>query len=154
MPSGNDPFTGPPLQPTTSNTLRSQTSQHSLGSNTSAASTRPRQGGNLFAPSLSRRPTSRAMPRVEGEILADSDSEHNTSAQQHRQRQLRRVRHSSPETKHSRVKPKQQDEEQDFVNRQPDGGFLLGLAQFGEVVAVPQVLTPKTEEEIDQEGEI
>jgi hypothetical protein len=47
-----------------------------------------------------------------------------------------------------------QEEEQDFVNRQPDGGFLLGLAQFGEIVAVPQVMTPKTEEEADQEGEM
>ena len=159
MPSSrqpHDPFTDAPLRPTTSNAtslgtqspLRDQTSQHSLRSNASAASARPRQQRDLFAPSLSRRPTSRATPRVEDEVLADSDSENDLAT---RQRQLRRIRHGSPEGKHSRLKTKQ-DEEQDFVNRQADGSYLLGVAGFGETVAVPQMTVPKTEEELDQAG--
>ena len=87
-------------------------------------------------------------PRVEDEVLADSDSEQDLAA---RQRQLRRIRHGSPEGKHSRLKAKQ-DEEQDFVNRQPDGSYLLGVASFGESVAVPQMSIPKSEEELDQAG--
>ena len=154
----HDPFTDAPLRPTTSNSnalnaqpsLRSHTSQHSLRSNASTASNRPRQQrDNLFAPSLSRRPTSRATPRVEDEVLADSESEQDLAA---RQRQLRRIRHGSPEGKHSRLKAKQ-EEELDFVNRQPDGSYLLGVAGFGETVAVPQMSVPKSEEELDQAGE-
>lgn len=64
---------------------------------------------------------------------------------------MRRVRHGSPEGKLSRVKAKQ-DDEQDFVNRQPDGNYLLGVSGFGESVAVPQMSVPKTEEELDQDG--
>ena len=152
----HDPFTDAPLRPTTSNAtslstqapLRSQTSQHSLRSNASAASARTRQQRDLFAPSLSRRPTGRTTPRVEDEVLVDSESEQDLAA---RQRQLRRIRHGSPEGKHSRLKAKQ-DEEQDFVNRQPDGSYLLGVAGFGEMVAVPQMSIPKTEDELDQAG--
>ena len=152
-----DPFTDAPLRPTTSNatslaanpSLRNQTSQHSLRSNASTASSRTRQQRDLFAPSLSRRPTSRATPRVEDEVLADSDSEQDLALQ--RQRQLRRTRLGSPEGKHSRLKPKQ-DEEQDFVNRRSDGSYLLGVTGFGESVAVPQMSFSKTEEELDQAG--
>ena len=42
----------------------------------------------------------------------------------------------------------------DFVNRRPDGSFLLGVSGFGETVAVPHILPPKSAEEIEQEGEI
>jgi hypothetical protein len=42
----------------------------------------------------------------------------------------------------------------EFVNRRPDGSFLLGVAGFGETVAVPQLSPPKTTEEIEQAGEI
>ena len=155
----HDPFTDAPLRPTTSNatslaassSLRSQTSQHSLRSNASAASTRPRQQRDLFAPALSRRPTSRATPRVEDGVLVDSDSEQDLAAQ--RQRHLRRFGHGSPEGKHSRLKAKQ-DEDQDFVNRRPDGSYLLGVAGLGETVAVPQMSMPKTEEELDQAGDL
>ena len=152
----NDPFTDAPLRPTTSNatslapnpSLRTQTSQHSLRSNASTASTRTRQPRDLFAPSLSRRPTGRTTPRVEDEVLADSDSEQDLAA---RQRQMRRTRHGSPEGKHSRLKAKQ-DEEQDFVNRRPDGSYILGVAGFGETVAVPHIVAPETEEELEQAG--
>lgn len=152
MPSSrqpHDPFTDAPLRPTTSNAntqLRSQTSQHSLRSNTSNTSGRPRQQRDLFAPSLSRRGTT---PRFEDEVLADSDSEQDLTAQ--RQKQTRRIRHGSPDVKYGRVKGKQ-DEEQDFVNRKPDGSYLLGVAGFGETVAVPQMSLPKTEEEREQDG--
>ena len=82
-------------------------------------------------------------------MLADSDSERDFAAQ--RQRQLRRIRHGSPEGKYSRLKVKQ-EEEHDFVNRQPDGSCLLGVAGLGETVAVPQMTVPKSEEEIEQAG--
>lgn len=41
----------------------------------------------------------------------------------------------------------------EFVNRRPDGGFLLGVAGFGDTVAVPQISSPRTAEEIEQAGE-
>jgi hypothetical protein len=154
----SNPFDSvPPLQPTHSNvvpnnaTLRNQSSQHSLRSNASAASSRPRQQRDLFAPSRSRRPTGRATPHVEDEVLADPDTEEELTAAQHRQRQLRRVRHGSPESKHGRSKVKQ-TEAQDFVNRQPDGSYLLGVAGFGETSTIPQMSAPITEGESDQAG--
>ena len=45
-------------------------------------------------------------------------------------------------------------EEQDFVNRQPDGSYLLGVSGFGETMAVPPTTAPKTEDERDQEGKM
>lgn len=42
----------------------------------------------------------------------------------------------------------------DFVNRRPDGGFLLGVAGYGETVAVPYVPPPKSAQEIEQDGKI
>ena len=151
----HDPFTDAPLRPTTSNAtslanssaLRSQTSQHSLRSNASTASARTRQQRDLFAPSLSRRGTT---PRYEDDVLADSDTEQDLTAQL--QKQTRRAKHGAADTKYGRSKVKQ-DEEQEFVNRKPDGSYLLGAAGFGETVAVPQMSLPKTEEERDQEGE-
>lgn len=162
----HDPFTDAPLRPTTSNAtnpaLRSQTSQQSIRSNASAASSRTRgpTGSTLFAPALSRRPNSRSTPRVDdgSGILADSDSEiENEPSVQRPQRQLRRVRHGSPEAKGAGLgragKGKvKQEEEVDFVNRRPDGSYLLGVQGVGETLAVPQVTVPKTEEEIEQEG--
>ena len=62
---------------------------------------------------------------------------------------MQRVRHGSPEGKHSRLKAK---EEQDFVNRQPDGSYLLGISGFGEAMAIPMMAVPKSEEELDQAG--
>ena len=151
----HDPFTDAPLRPTTSNAtslaanppLRSQTSQHSLRSNASTTSARTRQPRDLFAPSLSRRGTT---PRFEDGVLADSDSEQDLASQRHKQ--TRRIRHGSPDAKHGRGRSRQ-DEEVDFVNRKPDGSFLLGLAGFGDTAtAVPQMTLPKTEEEREQEG--
>lgn len=144
--------------PTTSNatslastsSLRAQTSQHSLRSSVGAAPARSRQQLDLFAPSLSRRPTSRATPRVEDEVLADSDSEPELAAQ--RQRNPRRVRHGSPDGKHGRLKGKQ-EEEHEFVNRKADGSYLLGGTGFSEAVTVPNMSAPTTEEEIEQAGE-
>ncbi|KAK3713904.1 hypothetical protein LTR37_008154 [Vermiconidia calcicola] len=150
-----DPFTDAPLRPTTSNAtslapngpLRNQSSQQSLRSNASAASTRTRQQREgLFATSQARRPANRATPHVEDEVLADSDSEQDLVTQRQKQQQLRRIRHGSPEGKLNRSKPKQ-DKELDFVNRQPDGSYLLGGGGFGETVAVPQLPVTKTEEE-------
>lgn len=151
----HDPFTDAPLRPTTSNAtslstnsaLRTQTSQHSLRSNASTASARTRQQRDLFAPSLTRRGTT---PRYEDDVLADSDSEQDLTAQ--RQKQTRRIRHGGVDSKYGRNKAKQ-DEEQDFVNRKPDGSYLLGMAGFGETVTVPQMTLPKTDEEREQEGE-
>lgn len=126
--SQHDPFT------TTSNAAGP-----SLRTNASAAPTRTRQ--QLFAPALSRRPTSRTAARAEDDVLPDSDSEQeNVTA--HRQRQQhRRIRHGSPEGRHPRLKPKQQPqahvEEPDIVNRQPDGTYLLG----GSGVGLPTVPT-------------
>ena len=151
----HDPFTDAPLRPTTSNatnpSLRTQNSQQSLRSNASSASTRtrPPQQRDLFAPALSRKPTSRSTPRVEDEVLADSDSDREWAGQRHAQ--LRRARHGSPEGKNSRLKAKQ-DEEAEFVNRRPDGTYLLGVAGFGDAVAVPQMSAPKTDEEMSQAG--
>lgn len=150
----HDPFLDAPLRPTTSNAtslstnsaLRTQTSQHSLRSNASTASARTRQQRDLFAPSLTRRGTT---PRYEDEVLADSDSEQDVTAQ--RQKQTRRFRHGGADPKYGRNKAKQ-DEEQDFVNRTPDGSYLLGMAGFGETVTVPQMTLPKTDEEREQEG--
>lgn len=39
------------------------------------------------------------------------------------------------------------------MNRQPDGSYLLGVAGLGDTVAVPQMSFPKTEDELEQEGE-
>lgn len=67
------------------------------------------------------------------------------------QRQNRRIRHGSPEGKSSRLKAKQ-DEEQEFVNRGPDGSYLLGVSGFGDAVTVPQMSILKNEDEFDQSG--
>lgn len=125
----HDPFT------TTSNAAGP-----SLRTNASAASTRTRQ--QLFAPSLSRRPTSRTTPRVDDDVLPDSDSEQENATAQRQRRQVRRIRHGSPEGRHGRTKPKQQPqaqiEELDIVNRQPDGSYLLGGPTMG-ILAAPTV---------------
>lgn len=96
-------------------------------------------------------------------VLADySDSETDSiTAQraQERQRgqQMRRVRaHGSPEGRGQRTRGKiasYEDEQGEFVNRQPDGGFLLGVSG-GSGAAVPAMSVPRTEEEGDQDGEV
>ena len=154
----HDPFTDAPLRPTTSNatslaanpSVRAQASQQSLRSNASAASTRSREQRPLFAPSLSRRPTGRATPRIEDEVLVDTDSDIDAASQ--RRRQVKGGRHGSPESKHGRLKGKHNDEP-DFVNRQPDGSYLLGVMGSCDSTAIPQVTVPKTTEEQEQAGE-
>lgn len=127
--SQHDPFT------TTSNAAGP-----SLRTNASAAPTRTRQ--QLFAPSLSRRPTGRATPRVDDDVLPDSDSEQENVTAPRQRQPVRRIRHASPEGRHGRLKHKQppqvQAEELDIVNRQPDGTYLLGNSTMG-VLAVPTV---------------
>ncbi|KAF2484573.1 hypothetical protein BDY17DRAFT_323416 [Neohortaea acidophila] len=149
----HDPFTDAPLRPTTSNAnslagstaLRHQTSQHSLRSNASTTSSRTRQPRDLFAPGLTRRAHT---PRFEDEVLADSDSGQELGGR--KQAQARRTRHGSPQGKAGRGKSRH-DEGQEFVNRQPDGSYLLGVAGLGDTVAVPQMSFPKTEDELEQE---
>ena len=148
MPSArqtHDHFTDTALRPTTSNatSLRTQTSQQSLASN---ASTRTRPQRELFAPAISRRG---ATPRFGDDVLADSDSEQDLPAQ--RQQQTRRARHGSPNARYGRSKVKH-DEALDFVNRKADGSYLLGVAGFGDTVAVPQLTLPQSEEEREQDG--
>lgn len=113
----------------------------------SVAPTRSRQQApSLFAPSLLRRPTSRTTPRVEeGVVLQDSDSEEDASLlglarrPRQQQQQLRRARHGSPDnSRHARLRPRQQAEEQDIVHRQPDGSYLLGASTLG--IAAPQAM--------------
>lgn len=127
--SHHDPFT------TTSSAAGS-----SLRTNASAASTRTRQ--RLFAPALSRRPNSRTTPRAEDDVLPDSDSEQENVTVQRQRQQHRRIRHGSPEGRHSRLKTKQQPqpptEEPDIVKRQPDGSYLLGGPTIG-LVSAPTV---------------
>lgn len=139
--AAHDPFTTSSTAAASS--LRSHHSQTNLRSNAaSTASTRTRQPANLFAPSLLRRPTSRTTPRVEEDVvLPDSDSEVEVSLlAQTRQPQSRRTRHGSPDTgRHGRLRPRQQQaEEQDIVNRQPDGSYLLGASTLG--IAAPKAM--------------
>ena len=51
---------------------------------------------------------------------------------------MRRVRQGSPEVKQSRAKPKQ-EEDLDIVNRQGNGGYLLGISASSEETALQQV---------------
>ncbi|KAF2160702.1 hypothetical protein M409DRAFT_59734 [Zasmidium cellare ATCC 36951] len=135
----HDPFV---TTSTASNTgLRTQASQQSLRSTASAASTsnsrtRQPQRDQLFAPSLSRRPTSRT--RVEDEVLADSSSE-----QERRSRRLR-PQHKSRQ---------QQVEEQEIVKRDAQGNYLLGGSELGVAGGVPAVkpLVQEDEDEVRME---
>ena len=138
----SDPFTDAPLrQPTIAppnlRAAAAAQSHHALRSNASTASSRSRQQQtNLFAPSLSRKPTSRrATPSFEEDVLADEvkeDAEELGAAlQQQQRRQLRhaRARHASPEGKLVRAQQKarlerEREEEAEFVIRKSDGGFL------------------------------
>lgn len=56
-----------------------------------------------------------------------------------------RARHGSPESKHSRLKP-QQEEELDIVNRRPDGNYLLGIDGYAEA-SLPVLKSPEMEDE-------
>lgn len=142
--AAHDPFTTSSTAAASS--LRSHHSQTNLRANAaSTASTRTRQPANLFAPSLLRRPTSRTTPRVEEDVvLPDSDSEVEVSllaqTRQPQLQQTRRTRHESPDTgRHGRLRPRQQQaEEQDIVNRQPDGSYLLGASTLG--IAAPKAM--------------
>jgi hypothetical protein len=137
----SDPFTDAPLRhptiaPPNLRAAAAAQSHHALRSNASTASSRSRQQQtNLFAPSLSRKPTSRrATPSFEEDVLADEveeDAEELGAALQQQRRQLRhaRARHGSPEGKLVRAQQKarlerEREEEAEFVIRKSDGGFL------------------------------
>ncbi|KAK5109465.1 hypothetical protein LTR62_007025 [Meristemomyces frigidus] len=145
----HDPFTNAPLRPTTGNpSFRAQTSQSSLrshASNASNASSRPRQPRDLFAPTLSRRPTSRTTPRVEDEVLADADSDEEWEAQAQRQQlRARQLRQGSPDKvqRHGRsraVARHEQEEVFDIVYRQPDGTYMLDASEAGTAVSALQL---------------
>lgn len=150
--TSNDPFTNAPLRhPTIAPpNLRAAAAaaaaadaapQHSLRSNASTASSRSRQQQtSLFAPSLSRRPTSRReTPSFEEDVLADEVEEDadelgaalQQQQQQQQRRQVRyaRARHASPESKLARAQQKarlerEREEEADFVIRKSDGSYL------------------------------
>lgn len=140
--TATDPFTDAPLRhptvaPPNLRSAAAATSHHVLRSNASTASSRSRQQQtNLFAPALSRKPTSRrATPSLDDEVLADENIEDaedlDAVAQQQQQRRLRhaRAKHGSPEGKLVRAQQKarlerEREEESDFVIRKSDGGFL------------------------------
>ncbi|KAK4548508.1 hypothetical protein LTR36_009418 [Oleoguttula mirabilis] len=51
---------------------------------------------------------------------------------------MRKIKQGSPESKHSRLRPKQ-EEEPDIVNRQADGSYLLGISASSEAIAPEQL---------------
>lgn len=158
--AAHDPFTDAPLRHPTiappnlraaasasASASASAASHHALRSNASTASSRSRQQQqqqqqtNLFAPSQSRRPTSRrATPAFEEDVLADEVEEEETAAAaaeeldaalhvQRRQVRQARARHGSPESKLARAQQKarlerEREEESEFVIRKADGSFL------------------------------
>jgi len=142
-----DPFTDAPLRPNGHPPLRAQ---QGVRPTASTASAQTRQQRDLFAPSLSRRPTSRSTPRIEDEVLADPDSEEELIGQ--RQKQLRRIRQGSPEHKHSRLKP-QQEEEPDIVNRQSDGSYLLDVSASNEAIT-SHLFAPELQAARDAAGKL
>lgn len=139
-----DPFTEAPLRhptvaPPNLRAAAAAQSHHALRSGASTASSRsrqqPQQQANLFAPSLSRKPTSRrATPSYEDDVLADDDgddAEEPAGAASQPARRLRhaRARHGSPEGKLVRAQQKarlerEREEETEFVLRKSDGSFL------------------------------
>lgn len=136
-----DPFTDAPLRhptiaPPNLRAAAAAQSHHSLRSGASTASSRSRQQqqANLFAPNLSRKPTSRReTPSFEDDVLADDDGDNaeEPSAPSQPARRLRhaRARHGSPEGKLVRAQQKarlerEREEEADFVVRKSDGSFL------------------------------
>ena len=90
------------------------------------------QQRDLFAPALSRRPTSRANPRTAGDVLADpADSEEEV-------RQSRKTRLGSPppELKYSRRRGRAaaQEEDGEIVVRRAKGEFLLDGSKADEAL--------------------
>jgi hypothetical protein len=83
---------------------------------------------------------------VEDEVLADPDTEQDFTVQ-HRQHHSRRTGNGSPEGRHVKHKTKQ-DNEMEFVNRRPDGSFILPIGDEG--MTMPQMPPLQTEEELDQ----
>jgi hypothetical protein len=149
--AANDPFTDAPLRhPTIAPpNLRAaaSASHHALRSNASTASSRSRQQQtNLFAPSQSRKPTSRrATPAFEEDVLADEveedAAEELDAALQRRQVRHARARHASPESKLARAQQKarlerEREEESDFVIRKADGSFWRELEGLEGCLAV------------------
>lgn len=167
-----DPFTDHPLRPppTTNPALRAHSSQ-STRSNASTASTRTRQPhqrdntNNLFAPALSRRPTSRNTPRLEDEVLADPDSEddgHSTAAAAAAQPQkparrtqptatIAESRYAGGKLKANGKKEEPEVEEAEIVNRQPDGAYLVGESA-GQAALAQHLLAPELEAERQAAG--
>ncbi|KXT10157.1 hypothetical protein AC579_9746 [Pseudocercospora musae] len=118
----------------TASSLRRQPSQASLRSHASAASTR--QNG-LLTSARTRRPNNRSTPRIEDGVLADSESDRDTIMAPRQKLQQRGFRHGSPERRHARSKPARQPEDQDIVNRQPDGSYLPGAPAPGTPSILP-----------------
>ncbi|KAK5733943.1 hypothetical protein LTR17_009350 [Elasticomyces elasticus] len=104
---------------------------------------RPRTTRDLFAPSPSRRPTSRATAKSNDKILVDHESEE----------EEQRPRHVSPELKHGRRRARQHhDEELSIVNCKPSGDYLLGndmmvLDALEEHMNAPDILKEQDEAE-------
>lgn len=145
QPPLHDPFNpSVPLE----RSLRGQASQQSLRSNTSTTSGRhatrrlrpPRSAENLFASTLSRRPTGRATPRIEDEVLADPSAPEDGLPHERR-----RVRHGSP------VKSKQDDPlGGEIVNRRENGSYFLESS--GDRPSVLPAVTAGTQQAIDMAG--
>ncbi|KAK5706813.1 hypothetical protein LTR97_001805 [Elasticomyces elasticus] len=102
---------------------------------------RTRTTRDLFAPSLSRRPTSRATAKSNDKILVDHESEE----------EEQRPRHVSPELKHGRRRARQHhDEELSMVNCKPSGDYLLSndmmvLDALEEHMNAPDILKEQDE---------
>lgn len=151
----HDPFTDTALRP-------SKASSHNLRAQASLASTassRSRQQ-NLFAPSLSRRPTSGATSSFDDEVLADEDEDdlpHGmTQAGEQlpqRRQHLRhtKIRHGSPELKHSRLQKARNPSEEDFVKRRADGGYLIEIPNMARALAA-HMDAPDMKEEAEDRG--
>jgi len=89
-------------------------------------------------------------------VLADPESEEDpaaAAAASQRPRQAQVVKKGSPEAKHGRLRPRQVGDEQDVVNRQPDGSYLLGLLGDGQG-RVPSVMTLELRAEEEQKSRL
>ncbi|EMC97357.1 hypothetical protein BAUCODRAFT_138665 [Baudoinia panamericana UAMH 10762] len=144
----HDPFSNAPLRPASSNpSLRDRQSQQSLRSNASSTSARSRQQRDLLAPSRSRRPISRAAQRVADEVLEDPESGENAGQSPSRST---RQGQGSPDLRHGRSRARQQqDVEPDIVNRQADGGYLIGISAANDGLRstmLPQSMVESEEE--------
>ncbi|KAK1067486.1 hypothetical protein LTR74_006347 [Friedmanniomyces endolithicus] len=110
------------------------------------------QQRDLFAPALSRRPTSRANPRTAGDVLADpADSEEEV-------RQSRKTRLGSPppELKYSRRRARAAaaaEEDVEIVVRRANGEYLLDVSAANEALegemGAPEMVAEREEANAD-----